>query len=260
MNNVPPTATQASFAPRIALLACSVFEREIELHLRGAQHLAEQRFFEMGLHDRPDQLRATLQQNLEAVDARTDIEAVVLVYGLCGRGTAGLRPLRHRLVIPRAHDCITLFLGSKEAYAEQQQRCPTCYYYTPGWNRGRRVPGPEQLAAKRAELLLKFDSDDVEFLIASERELWARHDTATYLDLGTADAEAEAAYAAQCAAWLGWKFERLRGDATLFRDLLWGRWDAQRFQIVEPGQRLEHAPDESILRAESAEGAAGNSP
>jgi len=42
-----------------------------------------------------------LQANLEAVDARTDIEAIVLAYGLCGRGTVGLRPLRHKLVILR---------------------------------------------------------------------------------------------------------------------------------------------------------------
>ena len=46
------------------------------------------------------------------MDARTDIEAIVLAYGLCGRGTAGLRPLRHKLVIPRAHDCITVFMGN----------------------------------------------------------------------------------------------------------------------------------------------------
>lgn len=253
MNSSPETITTAAVAPRFALLACSVFEREIELHGRGASHIAETRFFEMGLHDRPAQLRATLQQNLDAVDARTDIEAVVLAYGLCGRGTAGLRPLRHKLVIPRAHDCITVFLGSKEAYAERQRCCPTCYYYTPGWNRGRRVPGPEQVAARRAEYAQKFAPEEVEFLLETERCQFALNDTATYLDLGTEDAEAEAAYAKQCAGWLGWKFERLPGDPSLLLDLLWGKWDAERFQIVEPGKRLNHAPDETILRAEPAE-------
>ena len=49
------------------------------------------------------------------------------------------------------------------------------------------------------------------------------HDTATYLDLGTADAPSEADYARQCAEWLGWKFEHLPGDPSLLRDLLWGR-------------------------------------
>jgi hypothetical protein len=242
--------SNARITQRIALLACSVFEREIALHTSGAEHIAEVRFFEMGLHDRPDQLRVTLQENLDAVDARTDIEAVVLAYGLCGRGTAGLRPLRHKLVIPRAHDCITVFMGSKEAYAEYQRRCPTCYYYTPGWNRGHRVPGPEKLEVLKAELGKKFEPDDVEFLIATEREQWALHDTATYLDLGTDDAAAEADYARKCADWLGWKFEHLRGDSALLRDLLWGNWDTERFQIIEPGMQLGHAPDETIMRAE----------
>jgi hypothetical protein len=236
--------------PPFALLACRVFEREIELLAPGAAHIAEVRWFEMGLHDQPDQMRVILQENLDALDGRDDIEAIVLAYGLCGRGTAGLRPLRHKLVIPRAHDCITVFMGSKEAYAVHQHRCPTCYYYTPGWNRGRRVPGPEKLEALRAELAEKFDPEDVEFLIASEREQWALHDTVTYLDLGTDDAESEAAYAKRCAEWLGWKFERLRGDATLLRDLLWGNWDDARFQIIQAGQRLGHALDESIMREE----------
>jgi len=229
-----------------------VFEREIALLTRDANHIVETRFYEIGLHDRPDQLRATLQAELDIVDMRTDIEAIVLAYGLCGRGTAGLRPLRHKLVIPRAHDCITVFMGSKEAYAEHQRRCPTCYYYTPGWNRGRRVPGPEKLDALKSELAKKFDRDDVEFLIETEREQWAQHNTATYLDLGTDDAEPEADYARRCADWLGWKFEHIRGDSALLRDLLWGNWDAERFQIIEPGEQLALSADEKILRAEPA--------
>lgn len=238
--------------PRIALLTCSVFEREIALLTRGASHIAEVRWLEMGLHDRPDRLRAALQAELNRIEQRDDIEAVALAYGLCGRGTDGLQPQRHKLVIPRAHDCITVFMGSKEKYTAHQQRCPTCYYYTPGWNRGRRVPGPEKLASLKTELAKKFDADDVEFLIATEREQWAQHDTATYLDLGTDDAETEAAYARRCADWLGWKFERIRGDATLLRDLLFGNWDNQRFQIVDSGGKLIHAANESVFSAAPA--------
>jgi hypothetical protein len=32
--------------------------------------------------------------------------------------------------------------------------------------------------------------------------------------------------------------------------LLWGNWDAKRFQIIEPGMQLGHAPDQTIMRAE----------
>jgi hypothetical protein len=237
----------------VALLACRVVEREIALLAAGARHIVETRFFEVGLHDRPNQLRARLQGQLDLIESREDIQAVILAYGLCGLGTAGLQPARHKLVIPRAHDCITLLMGSKEAYAAHQRRCPTAYYYTPGWNRERRVPGPEKLAELKAELAKKFDPDDVKYLLAAEREQWARHDTASYLDFGTDDAEPEADYARRCAHWLGWKFERLGGNAALLRDLLWAKWDAERFQIIEPGQRLGHSPDDAILRAEPAE-------
>lgn len=235
--------------PRIALIACSVFEQELAVHAAGASHLATIDWYEMGLHDRPDQLRVTLQAAIDRIDMRDGIEAIALAYGLCGRGTAGLRAGRHPLVIPRAHDCITVFLGSKEHYAAHQGACPSCYYYTPGWNRNRRVPGPDRLESLTKDLSGKFAPEDVAYLLESEREAWAMHDTATFIDLGTPDAEAEARYARRCADWLGWKFEHLRGDPGLLRDLLRGAWDDARFQIVPPGAVLGHAPDDSILRA-----------
>jgi hypothetical protein len=235
--------------PRLALLACRVFEQEIAVHSAGAVHILETQFLDVGLHDRPDELRSKLQAQLVALAKRDDIEAVALAYGLCGLGTAGLRPVRHKLVIPRAHDCITIFMGAKETYAEHQRHCPSCFYYTPGWNREKRVPGPDRLVALKSDLGKTFEPDDVDFLIESEREQWAQHNTATYIDLGTADAEKEADYARRCAEWLGWKFEYIRGNPALLRDLLWGNWDDGRFQIIEPGKQLEHAPTGMIMRA-----------
>lgn len=250
-----PFSHRSGPAPRLALLACSVFEREIAQLTQvagNASHLAEIQFFEIALHDRPDTLRSTLQQALGALDARNDIEAIALAYGLCGLGTAGLHPLRHRLVFPRVHDCIAIFMGSKERYAEHQAACPSCYYYTPGWNRSRRVPGPDKLEALKNDLADRFDEEDIEFLVETEREQWAQHDTAVYMDLGTEDAESEADYARRCADWLGWKYQRIQGDPTLLRDLLWGSWDDERFQIIEPGCRLGHSPDAAIMRSEPA--------
>lgn len=235
--------------PRIALLACSVFEKEIELHTSSSANIADIRFFEMGLHDRPDILRSTLQSEIDQLDQLDNIDAIALAYGLCGCGTAGLHSKRHRIVIPRGHDCITVFLGSKERYAKHQKECSSCMYYTPGWNQGRRVPGQERLESLKQDLLKQFDEDDVEFLIESEQSTWAMHDTATYIDLGTADAESEAKYAQDCARWLGWDFQRIKGDASLLVDLLHGPWNNDRFQIIEPGEQIVHSPDEKIMNA-----------
>lgn len=234
--------------PRIAIVSCRVFEQELSLHARGASHIAEVRFLEVGLHDHPPGLRSSLQAEIDALDAREDIEAVVLAYALCGLGTAGLRAGRHPIVIPRAHDCITLFLGSKEAFAKDQTARPDTYYYTPGWMQANRTPGPERLESLRAELGKKFEEDDVEFLIESEREHWAQHGRAVFLDLGTPGADDCAHRAEAAAKSLGWEFERIPGRAALFLDLLAGNWDDERFQIIPPGGSLAHAADAGIFR------------
>lgn len=233
--------------PRIALISCAVFESELLTHARECGNIVDQRTFEIGLHDRPDQLRTTLQNVIDELDGRDDMDAIALLYGLCGCGTAGLRAGRYPLVIPRAHDCITLFLGSKERFAERAGQ--PCYYYTPGWNRARRVPGPDREAMLKKDLLERFDEDDVEFLLQSEKETWAHYQRASYLDLGTPDAKSEADYAKSCADWLGWDFEHLPGDPSLLQGLLTGPWDDARFLVVPPGMKIELAPDASVMRA-----------
>lgn len=236
--------------PKIALVACQVLQGEIELLSSGATHVACVQYFEIGLHDHPDKLRETLQKHIDSLDERADIDVIVLGYGLCGLGTAGLRARRHPLVIPRAHDCITLFFGSKEKYAESQASCPGCYYYTPGWNRARRVPGPDRLAALRASLEGRFDAEDIEFLVDTEKNQWAARGVAIYLELQTPDANAEADYARGCAEHLGWSFRHVHGDPTLLRDLIWCHWDNERFLNVGPSQKITHTVDASIIKAE----------
>lgn len=236
--------------PRFALLACRVFEDEIAAHMPPGARVGPVRYFEVGLHDHPENLRRELQDAILAFDSDDTIGAVVLAYALCGRGTAGLRAGRHPLVIPRAHDCMTVFMGSKEAYAAHQSQTPDAYYFTPGWMREKRTPGPARLDSLRKEFSEKFDPDDVEFLIQSERDVWARHGRAVYMDLGTPGSEACEACARADAAWLGWQFERLPGDPSLLRDLLAGNWNDARFQVVPPGGRLAHSPDAMIFRAD----------
>ena len=48
------------------------------------------------------------------------------------RAVGAGRP-QHSLVVPRAHDCITLFLGSKERYLDYFQTHPGVYFKTSGW-------------------------------------------------------------------------------------------------------------------------------
>ncbi|MBP7950537.1 MAG: DUF1638 domain-containing protein [Verrucomicrobiales bacterium] len=232
----------------IALLGCEVFLSELRMVARGMSHIVIEKLLEMGLHDRPPEMRRALQAAVDELDSRDDIEAIVLAYGLCGCGTAGLCAKRHLLVIPRAHDCITVLLGSKELHAQRAAACPGCYHYTPGWNRARRVPGPDREEQLRRDFAAKFDSEDVEFLLESERDLWRHYHTATFIDPGTPDAPEELAYTRRCADALGWKCEHVRGDPALLRTLLTGPWDDERFLVVPPGRRIAMSNDDRVMK------------
>ena len=247
--------------PRIAVIACSVLKEEVECFARGLPHVVMIEYLPQLLHNEPARLRRELQAAVEKCEAEPSVEVITLAYGLCSRGVEGLRHARCPLVIARAHDCVTLYLGSKERYAEYLEKHPGTYWYSPGWIREKAVPGPEQDAALREKYAAQFEPEDVEYLM-EQRKLWmANYKRAAYVGLGAEAGEQaqQAEYTKECAACVGWDFEHVKGDASLMRDLFLGgekggRWDAERFLVVPPGHGIELVADESVVRAVPLEG------
>jgi hypothetical protein len=242
--------------PATALIACRVLEAEIAALTEGAAHIVRREFLEIGLHDQPTSLRSLLSGAIGRAEDDPAVQQVALVYGLCGLALVDLSPRRCPIVVARAHDCITLFLGSKERYAERMREEPGTYWYSPGWNKAKRVPGPEREAKLRAEYTAKFGAEDAEALMEMERSAFALHTTAGYTDLGLPGDDENRRYAEQCAKSLGWRFQDHAGDASLLRDLLHGPWDSKRFLVVRPGERIAHTADAGIMKAVPAGAAA----
>lgn len=236
-------------AGSVALVACRVLEAEIGAVAADARHIVRREWFDIGLHDRPERLRGNLTAAIARAEADSSVEQVVLAYGLCGLALVGLAPRRCTLVVPRAHDCLTLFLGDRERYAETMRREPGTYWYSPGWNREKRVPGPDREATLRKEYTARFGAEQAESLLEAERGTFAHHTCAGYTDLGLPGDDAHRRYAEACARSMGWRFEHHRGDPALLRALLHGPWDAGRFLVVTPGEQIEHSVDAAIVRA-----------
>ncbi|UCF86415.1 MAG: DUF1638 domain-containing protein [Desulfobacteraceae bacterium] len=49
-----------------------------------------------------------------------------------------MKASQQRLIVPRCHDCITLFLGSCAAYCEAIKARSGTYYLIPGWIEEKR--------------------------------------------------------------------------------------------------------------------------
>lgn len=235
---------------KTAVVACAVLEPEVRQFTRDMPHIVDLVFLPTGLHETPKILRRELQLAIDRAEANPEVEVIVLVYGLCGGGVEQLRHQRCPLVITRAHDCVTLFLGDKDKYAAYQQENPANYWYNPGWIRARSSPGPEREAHLRREYAGKYDEEEVEFLLETDKATLAHYDQATYVGLGLGEAEKEAEYTKACAACLGWSFRKLPGDPELLRTLLAGGWDERRFLIVPPRHVIRLTGDETIMRSE----------
>ena len=133
---------------KLRVIACDVLYREVCQACAETKHATDVVFVPFGLHSSPTQLRERLQQEIDAADSQ-DYDALVLAYGLCSRGTAELEARSKKLVLPKAHDCITLLLGSRERYDEEFTGNPGTYYYSAGWVE-RKSPGKARLPASCA--------------------------------------------------------------------------------------------------------------
>lgn len=109
----------------VVFLACKVFEGAIRNVDGVSSH-----FLEYGLHSIPKQLKQVVQDEIDHIESPS---LVVLGYGLCGNGLDGILARKHTLVIPKADDCIAIFMGSRQRYMTQFKEYPGTYYLTKGW-------------------------------------------------------------------------------------------------------------------------------
>ena len=97
------------------LISCEVLEREIKHCLQNSTVDFDIEYTKKSAHDKPELLRVQIQ---DIIDRSIGYDAVLLGFGLCGNAINGLKSADSTLVVPKAHDCCTLFLGSKTRFNE----------------------------------------------------------------------------------------------------------------------------------------------
>lgn len=243
---------------KLKVIACGVFEPELTQLAAEAPGEVHLHILDAGLHSTPILLREQVQAEIDGA-AGKGFTAIIVAYGLCGRGTSGIIARDCPVVMPRVHDCMTLFLGSREEYRRQFSRHPGTFYITPGWYEKKTSLGGRPGEGKRGdsesvrqdhrfkELARKFGEQNAADIIHFF-DSWKRNYTrAAFIDTGVGDRERYAQHAQEMAAQFGWTYERLRGDTSLLRALLSGQWDDERVCVLQPGQRSTVTGDDRIF-------------
>ncbi|MCX7818928.1 MAG: DUF1638 domain-containing protein [Kiritimatiellae bacterium] len=248
-------------APMFKLIGCEIFFRELCALVASAPHRVDLEFLPKGLHDLPSaDMRARVQAAVDAVPAGR-YERILLGFGLCNNGVAGVRARATPLIVPRSHDCIGLFLGSPERYREVFEAMPGTYFLTPGWIE-RGEPGEElrqQTVLHRLgldqsfeELVRQFGEENARYIVETLAGGVAAYHRYLYIRTGCGPDDQFEAEARRRAAERGWALEVCDGDPGWLRQLVFGPWPSDRFLEVPPGAVIRARPADGVMTAESA--------
>ncbi|HEY3345566.1 MAG TPA: DUF1638 domain-containing protein, partial [Anaerolineaceae bacterium] len=233
---------------RLKLIACEILARPLYLAAAQSPHTVDIELLPRGLHLRPDGLRETLQNKIDALQ-QDNTDAILLGYALCGMAAAGLTARDTRLVIPRAHDCITLFLGSRARYQMEFQTCPGTYWYTLDSIEREDTSGAAlalgsgsdvDLQAVYQEYVEKYGKDNADYLMETMGAWQSHYQRAALIDLGVGEIASFETRVKADAARRGWQYQRLAGDRDLLKRLVWAEWN-EDFLIVDPGETVQAA-------------------
>jgi hypothetical protein len=241
---------------RLKCLGCDALARPIYLCAATSPHTVDVTLLRRGLHVHPANLRSCLQAEIDA--ANQDYDAIAMVYGFCGGATAGLVAGKVPLVVPRAHDCITVFLGSRERYQAEFTEHPGTYWYVQDYLErqdnpneallGVGAPSDDALQATYDEYVEKYGKNNADYLMEQLGAWLSHYDRAVFIDLEIADATAIEERARAEAQRRGWAFERMTGSLEIVRRLLAAEWEDD-FLVLEPGRQLVMSYDDGVIAA-----------
>ena len=226
----PIASRKGEMAPmelaRTKVIACATVIEEMHPLLPPE---VQTQTLDFGLHLRPDGLRRSLQEAIDASAGTAD--TIILGYGLCSQAVVGLYSKTCTLVVPRVDDCIAIFLGSRAAYREQAGREPGTYYLTKGWIEVGDSPFEEH-----KKLIERYGPQKAYRMIKLTLKNYTR---LAFINTGDHDLERYREYTRQASDKFGLRYEEIEGSAALIKKMIYGPWDDE-ILVVPPGRVIRY--------------------
>jgi len=242
---------------RLKVIACEIVFREVSYLAARSRNIVDLAFMPKGLHDIET---SRMLERIQAEVDRTDpeiVEAIALAYGLCNNGIVGLEARKVYIVVPRAHDCITFFIGSKERYKEYFFAHPGTYFRTTGWSERKSAAEIEEKIMSQLGLNRTFEEYKQKYGEGAARYImeimgsWKKnYSRLCYIAMDIAEHLRYDEKARGEAQEKGWQFEHRQGDIGLLQRLLNGPpWEGQDFLILKPGETVIATNKDDIIAA-----------
>ncbi len=207
------------------IFACRTISDEVNLAIRetGVDHPVI--WIEARLHERPDNLRVKLQEEINKI---SNVQYIMLAFGHCGNAVVGLKSESSSVVIPRVDDCIALLLGSQAKRCFLSQEMGT-YYLTRGWlEYENSIVSEYERSARRY---------GQERAVAVVRAMLENYMRLVVIDTGAYHVEACLEKVQKLANILNINYQILPGSGELLKRLFAGQWNHD-FCVIPPGSSI----------------------
>jgi hypothetical protein len=245
---------------RLKVIACDVLNREISYLCSQSGCFTDVTFLHQGLHNTPDQLRMTLQQEIDRANqgfpynygnAAPDFDYILVGYGLCSNGIVGVSSSKVPLAVPRGHDCATLLLGSKQKYADCFQNYPGTYWFSTGWIERGWQPSELRYRVLYEEYLRKYGEDNAAYLMDAEQHWLKDYQNAAFINWNCmTHSDNYREFTKKSAAFLGWNYLEFEGEPALLQRILNGEFNEPEVLVVPPGKKIAPSFDDNIIKYE----------
>lgn len=246
---------------RLKLITCKVLTRLVCHCVARTPHIVDMEFTEKGAHDDSDYLRELIQRKIDACEESKKYDAILLGYGLCGNAVLNLSARSIPLVIPRAHDCCTIFLGSRGKYIEYFGDSPSIAFNAAGYmeHEGSQVEEAggvrEQLGWDKTyeDYVKQYGEENAKYIwetLHPGNKPYKEDKKLVFIEIPELS---HLGYAEKCrnqAQDNGGDYIELDGSIRLIEKLIFGEWSEEEFLVVKPKQHIMGMYDMSeIVRA-----------
>jgi len=239
---------------RFMAIACEILFREVCFCVSKSKHIVDVSFQKKGLHDVGEaKMSRALQDVIDQVDYKK-YDAILLCYGLCNNGIKNLHaPIP--LVVPRAHDCITLLLGSKEKYADYFTNNTGTFFHSSGWLERDVNPNEtegsiiRQLGVGKTyeEYVDEYGEENAEYLMSMLENWLVNYKKVAFINNGMGDVKNNRAKSESFAQNNNWEYEEIEGNISLIEQLVDGEWNEADFLVIPPDNKIEPSNDVNVV-------------
>jgi hypothetical protein len=234
------------------LVSCEVFIREVSLFINRTEHVIFPVYTELGAHEQSRLLQERIQKAIDEAEGK-EYDYILLGYGLCGNALNGIRARSVPLVAIRAHDCCTIFLGSKKRFddlfgEELSSTWSSSGYLERGNDYIHRTDTGKLLGLDKGydDYVAEYGEENAQFIWET---LHPEEKDKPLLFIETEETR-ELGYCEKCrimAQEEGKEFSCIEGDSRLLRQLIEGPWEEDDFLQVPPGHRIQALYDKVTI-------------